>query len=212
MNPTEKQNDLGLLITEDLKWNSHTDKVTKKAMSMIYLIKRVFKNLSIEGASKIYKTYVRPMIEYAIPVWNPQYKKNIESLEQIQRKATKISSKIRKFDYPKRMEILNLTTHEERRLRGDLIEIYKLSTNYYSCFNTEENEFLTFNQSSRRGHQMKLTKERTAKNTRSHFLTNRVFNEWNSLPERVIESTSVNQFKTLYDKCKKQERQQHQQL
>uniref|UniRef100_A0A8D9EF88 Uncharacterized protein n=1 Tax=Cacopsylla melanoneura TaxID=428564 RepID=A0A8D9EF88_9HEMI len=190
INHTTNQKDLGVIITNDLKWDLQTDKVTKKAMSMTFLIKRVFKNLSPEGIAKIYKSYIRPIIEYALPVWNPQYEKNSSRLEKVQGSATKISNQMKKLSYQERLKTLNLTTHEERRTRGDLIEIYKLATNYYSCF--DENEFLQFDTSSRRGHSLKLLKERTYKNPRSHFLHNRAFNQWNNLPQATIQSTSVN--------------------
>ncbi|KAL1446568.1 hypothetical protein WDU94_003689, partial [Cyamophila willieti] len=198
INNTTYQKDLGVIISNDLKWDQQTDKVTKKAMSMVFLIKRVFKNLSTEGIAKIYKSYIRPIIEYALPVWNPQYHKNSTKLEKVQGSATKISKQMKNLSYEERLKSLNLTSHEDRRIRGDLIEMYKLATNYYTCF--DENELIEFDTSSRRGHSMKILKERTFKNPRSHFLSNRTFNNWNNLPESIIQSTSVNQFKNNYDK------------
>ena len=72
----------------------------------------------------IFKVFVRPHLEYAVTAWSPWLKKDIEALERIQHRATRRMSDVH-GSYPERLEQLNLTTLEERRMRGDAIEIFK---------------------------------------------------------------------------------------
>ena len=68
---------------------------------------------------------MRPQVEYCAAVWNPHLKKDINCLERAQHRAIKLVSQIRHLPYLKRLSILGLTL-EERRLRGDLIQYFKI--------------------------------------------------------------------------------------
>uniref|UniRef100_A0A8D9ENY2 Uncharacterized protein n=1 Tax=Cacopsylla melanoneura TaxID=428564 RepID=A0A8D9ENY2_9HEMI len=154
--------------------------------------------LKPETINLLYKSYIRPTIEYANVIWNPYFVKDINMLERIQRTATKIPKQLKNKPYEERLTILELTTHQQRRHRGDLIETFKIATNKYQSL---PNCILKFNQSTRtRGHPMKLLKERNTKKPRSEFLPNRIFNGWNNLPMEVVMSTTVNEFKNELDK------------
>ena len=72
----------------------------------------------------LYKTIVRPHLEYCIQVWRPYRKKDIDTLERIQRRATKIIPELRDLNYKERLTECGLTTLETRRLRGDQIEVW----------------------------------------------------------------------------------------
>ena len=69
---------------------------------------------------------MRPHLEYAAPVWNPYLKKDIDKLEDIQQKATRLVPELRKKEYEERLSKLRLTTLETRRKRGVLIEFYTI--------------------------------------------------------------------------------------
>src|ERR1043165_3770811 len=102
------------------------------------------------------------------------------------------------LNYEDRLIQTGFTTLDERRTRGDLIEVFKmikgLNKAEYKCF-------FTISQNSRtRGHRFKFVKNRSRLDIRKHFFSQRVVNEWNALPEIVIESESVNSFKNNYDK------------
>lgn len=71
----------------------------------------------------IYKTYVRPKLEYAHAVWSPYYAKDIEALERVQRRFTRIPTTLADTPYNERLAAFGLTTLKERRDRGDLINI-----------------------------------------------------------------------------------------
>lgn len=187
--------DLGLLVTADLKWESHISKIGKKANSLIYLIKIAFKDLSKEMVLKLYKAYIRPKLEFAVSVWCPYFTKDIMRLEKIQRKVTRIPPELRNLSYPDRLSTLQITTLTERRVRGDLIEVYKWTSGYYDC----ENIFRTNKNRVVRGHIKKLEKEKCNKLQRKNFITNRIVYKWNQLQESTVTSKSTNQFKNRVD-------------
>ena len=75
---------------------------------------------------RLYKTLVRPHLEYCVQAWSPHLKKDIEILESVQRRATRMVNKCRGLSYEERLKVCGLTTLERRREQRDLIETYKL--------------------------------------------------------------------------------------
>ena len=100
--------------------------------------------------------------------------------------------------YEDRLTKTGLTTLEERRTRGDLIEVFKmvkgLNKSDYRKF------FAIVKNSKTRRHKFKFVKNRTRLDIRKHFFSQRVVEEWNKLPNSVVESQSLNCFKNSYDK------------
>ena|SRR5687768_1642242 len=145
----------------------------------------------------LYKALVRPQLEYCVQVWRPYLKKDIEKLEKVQRRATKMIHECRALSYEKRLKFTGLTTLEERRNRGDLIEAFKILKGLNKV---DYKRFFKLNSNSRtRGNKLKLTKSRSRLDIRKHFFSQRVVNGWNSLPDFVVEAESVNSFKNRYD-------------
>ena len=97
---------------------------------------------------------IRPHLEYAATVWSPHMKKNIQLIENVQRRATKQLPKIYKLPYNERQ--LDLPTLRYRRIRGDMIEVFKILKYYDS----DPNQILQRHISSAtRGHSLKLAKK-----------------------------------------------------
>lgn len=191
------QRDLGILITSDLKWEQHIIQITKKANTMIYLIQKSFCNLSKEMLLKLYKSYIRPKLEHVQSIWHPFYIKDIEQVERVQRRITKLPQELKSQPYETRLKLLSLTTLQDRRIRGDLIETFKILNSHYAC---NLDIFHTATTTNLRGHSHKLCKERCNKLLRRNFLTNRVVYLWNSLSNDTINSTTTNQFKNRLDR------------
>ena len=78
----------------------------------------------------MYKAIVIPHLEYCIQAWRPYRKKDIDTLDRIQRRATKIIPELRDLSYEERLKECGLTTLKTRRLRGDQIEVFKISNGY----------------------------------------------------------------------------------
>jgi len=86
----DNEKDLGVWISKDLKWSKQCNTAANKAMSVLGMIKRSFSHIIIESFTILYNTYVRPHLEYCVQIWNPYLKKDIECIEKIQRRATKL--------------------------------------------------------------------------------------------------------------------------
>ena len=128
LNETTCERDLGVQISNDLKWSNQVNYAANKANQVLGSIKKTIKFQNKESLSRLYKAFVRPHLEYAVQVWNPYLKKDVKVLESVQRRATKLVPGLKKLSYTDRLKELNLTTLEERRVRGDLIEMYKITT------------------------------------------------------------------------------------
>ena len=74
----------------------------------------------------LFVSLIKPHLEYALPVFNPSIKKDIDILKNVQHRATRLVSGLEKENYEVRLRELRLTTLEIRRKRGDLIEFYKI--------------------------------------------------------------------------------------
>ena len=148
----------------------------------------------------LYKAIVRPHLEYCIYAWKPYRKKNIDKLERIQRRATKMIPELRDLSYKSRLLQCCLTTLEARRLRGDQIEMFKI-VNGYENVDRNTGMFFKLKEGSRtRGHKAALVKELCSLDMRKYSFSQRVINEWNKLPNDCFNASIVNMFKNRIDR------------
>ena len=124
----------------------------------------------------------------------------ITAIENVQRRATKLIPNMKNLTYEQRLKKLNLPTLTYRRLRGDMIETYKMLTNKYD---EEVNDIIKITNTNAnfttRGHSKKLFQQRANKKIRQNFFSFRIVKLWNSLPERVISAPSVQSFERRLD-------------
>jgi hypothetical protein len=194
----EVEKDLGVLIDHSLKPSSQCLKSANKAMSTMRMIKRAFKTLSVELFTKIYPTFVRPHLEYAIQAWRPWLQRDINLLSNVQRRSTKLVEGLYNLNFEDREKSLNLFPLSYRQNRGDLILAYRIIRDPGSGLNFDD--FFSYSTTTNlRGHPWKLKKERSRLLLRQNFFSQRVVNPWNSLPVSVIEAPNVNIFKSRLD-------------
>jgi len=126
----EEEKDLGVILTKDLKAGRQRREAAQKAMNVLRTINRHFTRLDKTTFLILYKSYVRPLLEFSIQAWSPSLRKDINCLEQVQRRATKlvVGLGLKRLEYADRLHELGLTTLEKRRLRGDLTETFKIVT------------------------------------------------------------------------------------
>jgi len=98
---------------------------------MLRVIQRNFRELSRECFVVLYKSLVRPHVEYADTVWAPKRMCDIEKIEKVQKKATKLITGLSSRPYEERLRALELPTLRYRQLRGDMIQLYKYVNNMY---------------------------------------------------------------------------------
>ena len=192
-----EETDLGIIVSNDLKPSKQCVSAVKKANMTLGMIKRHIVSRDKKTIIRLYKSLVRPKLEYCIQSWNPSLIKDIELLEQVQHRATKLIPEIAHLSYHERLKYLNLTTLELRRHRGDLIETFKILKGLESI---PVNSLFELNTSITRGNSLKLTKPRSRLNIRHNNFSQQVINGWNRLPEHVVASTTVNGFKNAIDR------------
>ena len=99
--------------------------------------------------------------------------------------------------YSDRLKFLNIPTLKCRRIRGDMIEVFKIVNNFYD---DQVAPYLSRNVNSRtRGHDFKLNVIRCNHDLRKFYFCNRVVNIWNNHPDYVVNSESINSFKNYLD-------------
>ena len=191
--PLEKKNmtsDLGVIVTEDLKFHEQVLNACKKATKEINTIKRTFTSRNPKFLENLYKSCVRPHLEYCVQVWNPGYAGDINLIEKVQNRYSRLLPQSRIMNHNERNSILRITDHKTRRLRGDLVYIFK----YY------DDGLFSHNVDTRtRGHSKKLNLEMTQNNIRKHSFVVRNVAIWNSLPETIVSAPSVDSFKARLD-------------
>ena len=112
------ENDLGVTFDIDMKFQQHINKMVAKANSRVGIVRRCFSRLDVDSIKTLYKSFVRPILEYCMTVWNPLYQYQVNEIEKIQRRITKIPSAIKHLPYEDRLRKLNLTTLLYRRGRS----------------------------------------------------------------------------------------------
>ena len=171
---TEKENDLGVTISAEV--SEQCGIAVSKGNQILGLIRRNITYKDKKLIIPLYKAIVRPHLEYCIQAWRPYRKKDIDILERIQRRATKIIPQLGDLSYEERLTECGLTTLETRRLRGDQIKVFKILNGY------DRNMFFSLEKDSRtRGHEIKLVKDQCRLDIRKYSFSQRRVNEWNKL-------------------------------
>lgn len=189
--------DLGVLVREDFRPSDQCRVAAQKARGQLFQMKAALSSRKAEVFVPLYKAVVRPHLEYCVQAWAPYLKKDIYCIERVQRLATRMVAGMRGKSYKERLETLGLFSMERRRLRGDLIETFKIMKGLTGL--EMGNLFTRAPLESTRGHQMKLMKPRCRLNLRANFFTNRVIDVWNQLPSSLLDCSTVDGFKKQLD-------------
>ncbi|XP_060068745.1 uncharacterized protein LOC132548866 [Ylistrum balloti] len=125
------EKDIGVTVDKDLNFSMHMQQAVNKANSIVGLIRRSFVYLDEVSFKQLFKALVRPHLEYAASVWNPYKIRDIESIERVQRRATKLIPGLKELSYSDRLKKLGLPTLAYRRLRGDMINVFKIMDKFH---------------------------------------------------------------------------------
>ena len=157
---------LGVTIDSKLTFDTHISNKINKATQMTRIIRRTFQFLDMDTFSPVYKCMVRPHLDYANSIWYPNKKTHNQAIENVHKRATKQLPGFHNLSYSDRLKKLRLPTLTYRRLRGDMIETYKIINNIYdkeSCPKLSRCEDIV-ERTGNRGHPHKLYKLRPKKN------------------------------------------------
>ena len=146
------EKDLGIIFQHDMKFDIHINNIVNKANRLLGLVKRIL---------IIYKSIIRPVIDYGDSVCNPSLKQHIQIIENIQRRGTKLVPELVNMNHTDRLKMLNLPTLKYRRKRGDLIQVFKILNGHYDI-NWEDFFTLDTNRTHNiRAHSKEKVKHRT---------------------------------------------------
>ena len=195
---SEVEKDLGIHVDQNLDFKRHIKNTVKKGNYACYKILKNFTYRDQNILIPLFKSLVRPILEYGNAVWNNGIKKFMNKIENVQRKLTKHVKNMHLMTYEERLRKLKLPSLEFRQMRGDLIQVYKIANGIYDPLST--NSIFDFSNNSRlRGHRFKINKQQTNKSKYLKFFSNRAVTKWNNLPSEIVEAKSLNVFKNKLD-------------
>ena len=189
--------DLGVTITRDLSWGNHISITVNKANKVLGSIKRSVGTANTNVFSMLYKSLVRPILEYAVPVWCPYLVKDIHALENVQRRASRLALNQCKgyMSHEDRCKLLKWPTLSDRRIYLSLVECYKIVFGFYHLKFEDFFDFATI-RSTRANHQYKLYLKLARLNCYKHSFFVRIVKLWNELPGDIVEADSFQLFKS----------------
>ena len=194
------EKDLGVMIPNDLKCTSHTDYVVLKANRLLGALHRSIQSKVKAIILPLYTSLVRPRFKYCVQAWSPYYRKDIDKLEKVQRRAVRMITDLRGTSYREKLLELGLFSLEKRRIRADLVCMFRILKGIDKI--NSEALFSLFPASSiTRGHSMKVVLPRFKTDVRRYFFSSRVVSIWNTLPNDAVSCRTVTAFKNHVDNC-----------
>ena len=193
---SDSEKDLGSIISSDLSLSPNTKRLVSLARGREGVLFRALGRLDRISFPRIFRMFIRPFLEINIQAVSPFLTRDTTSLEGVQRRATKRVRGLSTLSYPERLEQLNLFPLEYRRLRGDLILLFKIMHNSSHPLKGLVHPSHT---GQLRGHDMKLTCQGSRINSRKYAFAVRVCAPWNALPAEVVMSDNVDIFKRRLD-------------
>ena len=207
----KEEKDLGVLVEDTMKPSKQCNAAAKSANFALGQIQRAFHFRKKINLVPLYKTFVRPRLEHAVSAWNPWLESDIKCLEKIQERLIRMLSDVKGDTYEEKLKDAGLTTLKERRVRGDMIQTFKVLKGFNQV--SKENWFQEIPENARPTRtnavaeggkvvkkQSVLQVERARLETRRNFFSIRAAQQWNELPEEVKNTTSINGFKNAYDR------------
>ena len=215
MKVVDEEKDLGVLIHQSGTPSCQVAKAAKKANSVLGQLMRAVSYRDRHTYIKLYKEFVRPHLEYAVPSWCPWLQKDIDLLEDVQKRAVRGVSGLA-GSYSEKLRLLNLPALTARRERGDMIQTYKIINRIDNVDPAMYFEFAA-NQHNHATHQgafieapqpnkanvaiptLNLVVQNGDLALRRNFFTHRVVNKWNNLDHSTKQASTLNEFKNNYD-------------
>ena len=205
MEEVDKEKDVGVLISSDLKPSQQCSSASGKANGVLGQISRAVNYRDKKTFIQLYKVYVRPHLEYCVQAWSPYHKADMEKLEKVQKRAVNMVAGLRSKNYADKLKEVGLTSLEERRSRGDMIQTFRIinevdnveAETWFTFASEREREGATSTRHSR--DTTKLVQGDSKYELRRNFFSQRVPNQWNSLPQATRQQNTVLGFKAAYD-------------
>ena len=181
------EKDIGVMVHSSLKPSTQCANASKKANQLLGQMKRAFHYRDMTWI-KLYKTYIRPHMEFSVQAWSPWTQYDIGILESVQERAVKAVSGLKGTSYLDRLNEIGMLSLEARRVRGDMIEMWKIlhqiddvdPQSWFTMANSRHDQGTRFSMSS-----FSVAKPVARLEIRKNFFSVRCVDRWNSLPEKV---------------------------
>ena len=211
-----EEKDLGVIVESTLKPGKQCAQAAKNANFALGQIQRAFHYRKKSALVPLFKTFVRPKLEFAVAAWNPWTEQDKKRLEKVQERMVRMLSDVQGDTYEEKLKDAGLTTLEERRNRGDAIETFKtlkglngIKKEKWFELETEDTRATRRNtEVTEEGERRRtgiLVVEAARLEVRKNSFNIRAAKAWNGIPEETKNQNSVNAFKNAYDKWKSHE-------
>ena len=203
LSSTEEERDIGVKVSANLKPSKQCSEAAQRAAGVLSQISRAFHYRDKKTFLQLYKQYVRPHMEFAVPAWSPWSVADKEVLERVQERAVKMISGLKGTTYEERLAELGMPSLEMRRTHYDLVQVYKIinrkdnvnPSTWFELVGTEPARVTRHTQDPDN-----IKKQQPKTDLRKHFFSNRVTDRWNALPSEIKRAKSVAIFKSYVEK------------
>ena len=190
----EQERDLGIMFCTNFKFDQHISLIAKKANKQLGIIRKVFSRRKPETIISLYKTFVRPHLEYNSIIWSPYTRKNEKIIENVQKRlCNMIYGFHNSLSYQEKLKRANLLSLKARRIKQDLILVYKIKSNLMDLH--FEDFFKKALCKKTRGNFFKLQIPKSKKKLRQNFFSCSIIKHWNKLKSNDINVRNLNMFK-----------------
>ena len=185
--------DLGIIVDTSLKFHEHIESLSHKASGLCHNFLKSTVCRTPEFMLFLFKTHIRPLLDYGSCLWNTGFVEDARKLEQVQRRWTKRIDNLGEMKYAERLCKLDLFSVQGRLLRSDLIQYWKVMNG--RCSIPVDSMFTQLQNAPTRGHKLKIFVNRSNTDVRKRSFANRCVNVWNGLPEWVVTAPDLSTFK-----------------
>ena len=184
--------DLGIVISDDTKMRKHCTVIIRNASFRLKQFRIAFSCTDNDFQLYMYKTYIRPLLEYNSQIWSPHLLSDIDMIENVQRSFTRSLWGMGGKSYLQRLVHLNLQSLEVRRIFNDLVLFHKI---VHGNIDLDTNDFVTFKQLNLRGHDYKVHVDTARIDYRKYSFVSRTSKIWNQLPAPTVNVKTSYEFK-----------------
>ena len=184
---------LGVTISSDLSWSRHADHVTKKANSTIGFLKRNMRSAPQAAKDTAYKTFVRPIVEYAATAWAPSTDKANDKIDMVQRRAARFV----KNDYGRTSSVTEMMSNlgwDTLQKRRDLARLSMMYRIVHELVDIPVEPYLIPLTSMTRGHDSRFHQIRTSNTIYQYSFFPRTSILWNQLHQTAVSQTTLEAF------------------
>ena len=186
---------LGIILSQNMSVTNQCDNVASQGLKRVFLLLNSFCSSNTSTMISLYKTYVRPILEYCTPAWSPYLLQDIDQLESVQRFFTRSLPGIAQLPYHMRLTTLGLQSLELRRIHRDCLYLYKM---LHNIVDSKFNDMFTFRSDLSlsnmplRGNCLTFCIPKFHLACYEHNFAVCVVHYWNALPDFIVQSISLN--------------------